>query len=170
MIGIIAAVDYNGLIGYDGKLPWHSPEDLKRFRELTLNSNVLMGRKTYDSIGRPLPNRNNYILTSRPSSILNIAPSLNIISSLDDALKSFKDSKKSTWIIGGAEIYQAALKTNQVEIIDLTIIQGIWEPPNGMKEKCVYFPMIPYNYSVQSEKINANDDKLLHRRYILRTS
>ena len=63
MISIIAAVSKNGVIGVDNKLPWNLPEDLKRFKELTTNNVVIMGRKTYESIGKPLPNRINIVVT-----------------------------------------------------------------------------------------------------------
>ena len=63
MISIIAAVSKNGVIGVDNKLPWNLPEDLKRFKELTTNNVVIMGRKTYESIGKPLPNRINIVIT-----------------------------------------------------------------------------------------------------------
>lgn len=168
MIGIIAAVDYNGLIGYDNKLPWHAPEDLKRFKEITLKNNVVMGRKTYESIGKPLPNRNNFIITSNFNKLKNIDHSCICHSSLEDVLLSLKNDSKDTWVIGGASIFEASLSLNLIEVIDLTIIEGIWEPPNADANKCVYFPRIPFNFSVSFEKMNANDNKLLHRRYILR--
>ena len=67
-VSIIAAVAENGVIGYKGSMPWHIPKDLKRFKELTLNHSVIMGRKTYSSIldklGNPLPDRENIVLTS----------------------------------------------------------------------------------------------------------
>lgn len=168
MIGIIAAVDFNGLIGYDNQIPWHSPEDLKRFKEITVNSTVIMGRKTYESIGKPLPNRKNFILTSNPDKLKNLNYSCFIYSSLDDALIKAKKSQENFWIIGGAEIYKQALKSNMVNVIDLTILNGRVDLSDFDESKKVYFPMIPFNYSVQSEKINANDNNLLHRRYIIR--
>lgn len=169
MIGIIAAVDYNGLIGYDNKLPWHAPEDLKRFKEITLNKNVIMGRKTYESIGKPLANRKNFIISSGEKSLKNINNDCIISSSLEEILIMLKNSSKDSWIIGGAAIFEASLKANLVDVIDLTIIEGVWEPPHKDQSKCVYFPKIPFNFSIQFEKLNANDNKLLHRRYIIRT-
>ncbi|KKW34786.1 MAG: Dihydrofolate reductase [Candidatus Uhrbacteria bacterium GW2011_GWC2_53_7] len=64
-IVIIAAVAENGVIGRDGKLPWHIPEDLRRFRQLTLGHCVIMGRKTFESIGKPLDGRKNIVITSQ---------------------------------------------------------------------------------------------------------
>lgn len=169
MIGIIAAVDFDGLMGYDNQIPWHSPEDLRRFKEITLNSTVIMGRKTYESIGKPLPNRKNYILTSKKDSLSNLNYSCFIYSSLDEVLLKAQKSQENFWIIGGAEIYKASLKSNLVNIIDLTILNGRVDISDLEDSKKVYFPMIPFNYSVQSEKINANDNNLLHRRYYLRS-
>ena len=63
IISLIAAIDRNGVIGSDGDLPWNIPSDLKKFREITSNKPIIMGRKTWDSIGRPLPNRDNIVIS-----------------------------------------------------------------------------------------------------------
>ena len=99
-IVIIAAVAANGTIGDAGKIPWHISDDLKRFKRLTLGHPVIMGRKTFASLGNPLPGRRNIVLTRLPS-----GP--DQFSSLDDALKSCGD--QTVFIIGGAEIYRLAL-------------------------------------------------------------
>ena len=66
MIKIIAACSKNGVAGKDGKLPWNYSEDLAHFKKMTLNSTIIMGRKTYESIGKPLPHRKNVVITSTP--------------------------------------------------------------------------------------------------------
>ena len=68
-IGMIAAIDVAGKMAMDGSMPWDKPKDLERFRKLTSNSTVIMGRKTYESIGRPLPNRTNIVVTKNPESL-----------------------------------------------------------------------------------------------------
>ena len=69
IISLIAAIDRNGVIGSDGDLPWSIPSDLKKFREITSNKPIIMGRKTWDSIGRPLPNRDNIVISKNKNLI-----------------------------------------------------------------------------------------------------
>lgn len=102
-VALIAALARNRVIGRKGALPWHLPEDLKRFKRLTTGSTVLMGRKTYDSIGKPLPNRRNIILTSRP------IPGVECHPSLDSALNALKDSDR-IFVIGGGTLYAQTLE------------------------------------------------------------
>jgi dihydrofolate reductase len=99
-IVIIAAIARNGTIGDAGKIPWHISDDLKRFKRLTLGHPVIMGRKTFDSLGKPLPGRRNIIITRQPA-----GP--NHYPSLEAALKSCGD--QTVFVIGGAEIYRLAL-------------------------------------------------------------
>lgn len=107
MISLIVAVSENNCIGSNNQMPWHLPEDLRRFRSLTAEHAVIMGRKTYEAIGRPLPQRHN-IIVSR-NSVLNL-DGCDICGSLDEALKleSHQDPDE-VFIIGGAEIYRQAL-------------------------------------------------------------
>jgi dihydrofolate reductase len=105
MKAIVVAMDKNRVIGRDGKIPWHLPNDLKHFRELTIGHVVIMGRKTFESIGKPLPGRVNVVLTRQKNYAL---PGIVVHHSLEDALSVFADSEK-IFIIGGAEIYREAL-------------------------------------------------------------
>jgi dihydrofolate reductase len=112
MIKIVVATSNNGVIGKDNKLLWKQSEDLKRFKSLTLGQKVVMGRKTYESIGKPLPNRDNYVITR----------SLNEIEECK-LLKSFEEVNKlegDIFIIGGGEIYEKFITF--AEEIYLTII------------------------------------------------
>lgn len=104
-ISIIVAADENWLIGKQGSLPWKLPADLKHFRDLTTGNAVIMGRKTYDSIGRPLPNRTNIILSKNAN--LNI-PGCVVVRSIEEALRAVPDDKE-IFIMGGAEIYKQFL-------------------------------------------------------------
>lgn len=105
MINIIVATSKNNQIGINNKLPWHISEDLKYFRTTTSGKPVLMGRKTFESIGRPLPNRKNIVLTRD----LNFAPEgVSVIHSFDEALTLCK-AEEEIFIIGGGEIYSLFL-------------------------------------------------------------
>ena len=101
-IKIISALSSNRVIGYDGKIPWFIKGELKRFKELTLNHNVVMGRKTFDSIGKPLPNRINIVMT-RDSNFMH--EGIEVVSNIDDALNFVKKSEE-VFVIGGSAIYK----------------------------------------------------------------
>ena len=104
-IYLVAAVAANGVIGVDGKLPWHLPEDLKHFKKLTLGHPVIMGRKTWESIGRVLPGRETVIVTRQPGYRV---PGAKIAHSLDEAIAGC-GSDSEIFVIGGAELYAQAL-------------------------------------------------------------
>ncbi|HLP79703.1 MAG TPA: dihydrofolate reductase, partial [Acidobacteriota bacterium] len=103
-IYLIAAIGDNYVIGKDGKMPWNVPEDLKLFRENTLNSNILMGRKTFESIGRPLPKRKNIVL----STSMKPHDGVYIGTTLEEALAQC-DADKNLFVIGGATLYEQTL-------------------------------------------------------------
>jgi dihydrofolate reductase len=104
-LSIIAAVSRNGVIGRDNSLIWHLPEDLQHFKRVTLGCPVLMGRKTFDSIGKPLPGRRNVVITRDPHWT---APGVEEAPSLPAALELLKHATK-VFIIGGAQVYAEAL-------------------------------------------------------------
>jgi dihydrofolate reductase len=104
-VSLIAAVAANGVIGRDGGLPWRLPEDLKRFRALTLGHHIVMGRKTYESIGRLLPGRTTVIVTRQRDYAV---PGAIVARSIEDALAQCAGDDE-VFVIGGAQIYQAAL-------------------------------------------------------------
>ena len=107
LISLIAAVAQNGVIGREGGLPWRLPEDLKFFKATTLGKPIIMGRKTFDSIGKPLPGRRNIVLTRDPHWR---APGIDVAHDLDGALRIARDSgADEAMIIGGADIYEMAL-------------------------------------------------------------
>ena len=107
---IIAALADNGVIGDAGKIPWHLSEDLKRFKRLTLGHPIIMGRKTYASLGKPLPGRRNLVLT-RGLAI----PGVECFASLAAAVAACRD--ETVFVIGGAEIYRQALPLAQVLLL-----------------------------------------------------
>jgi dihydrofolate reductase len=104
-IEIIAAVADNGVIGMNGRLPWRIPEDLRRFRALTSGHSIIMGRKTWESLGRPLPERQNIVVSRRQAWT---PPGASVASSLDDALALVR-LPDPIFVIGGAQLYRAAL-------------------------------------------------------------
>jgi dihydrofolate reductase len=102
---LLAAVAANGVIGRDGALPWHLPEDLKRFKALTLGHPVLMGRRTWESIGKPLPGRRNLVLARMP---LALPAGAEWYANLEGALAACVDAAEAC-VIGGASLYALAL-------------------------------------------------------------
>lgn len=108
-LSIIVAVATNGVIGRDNKLPWHLSTDLKRFKALTSGHTVIMGRKTFDEIGRkPLPNRTN-IIVSRSVAPAIVPADVLFTSSVDEALARIPQADEEAFIIGGAEIIRQTI-------------------------------------------------------------
>lgn len=105
MISLIVAVAENGVIGSKNGLPWHLPADLKKFKQLTIGHTIVMGRKTWESIGRPLPERRMLVVTRDPEKLAG-AP-VEAFISLDAALAAAGEDK--VFVIGGGEIYREAL-------------------------------------------------------------
>jgi dihydrofolate reductase len=112
-VTIVAALADNGVIGRGGTLPWHLPDDLRRFKALTMGRPILMGRRTFESIGRPLPGRRNLVLTSRASSL---PAGVEGFASLAQALKECAAAPELC-VIGGAEVYRQVLpNTDRLEL------------------------------------------------------
>lgn len=114
-VALIVAVAANNVIGRNNALPWHLPEDLRYFKQVTLGKPVVMGRKTFESIGRPLPGRTNIVVTRNARFS---APGIEVAGSLDAALAAAervacRDGVAEVMVIGGAKIYAAALPRAQ---------------------------------------------------------
>ncbi len=117
---LIAAFNKKRVIGRDGKIPWHIPEDLQRFKQLTTQHTVLMGRKTFESIGHPLPNRKNIIITHNLS--YNSVGG-QVATSLHDAIELAKTAGETEcFIFGGGDIFAQAIIF--AEQLYLTIVEG----------------------------------------------
>lgn len=112
----IAAVSLNRVIGKDGRVPWDIPEDLHRFMRLTTGHTVLMGRKSYQSLGKLLPKRRNVVLSSKP------IPGVETYSSIDKALDALKNQEK-VFIIGGGQIFAQTL--HKVQMFQLTLVERV---------------------------------------------
>jgi dihydrofolate reductase len=123
-IVLVVAVAQNGVIGRDGDLPWRLPSDLKRFKQLTLGKPVVMGRKTWDSIGRPLPGRPNIVVT-RDASFA--APGATVVSSLDEGLAVAQREAEAlgvdeVCVIGGGQIYAQVF--DRADILHVTRVEA----------------------------------------------
>jgi len=126
-LAAIVAMSENRVIGVDGALPWHYSGDLKRFKELTLNSTIIMGRRTWQSIGcRQLPQRRNVVISHKPQ--------LNV-ETFDTLDKAVDTCIGPVWLIGGAALYRSGLCLCQS--IDITFVPGVIEHPSA-----VYFPAL----------------------------
>ena len=120
IISIIAAIGENRELGRDNKLLWRIPEDLKRFRVLTEGHPIIMGRKTFESIGRPLPKRTNIIITRQADYK---AEGCIVVGSVEAAIAKAKEfDEQEIFIIGGGEIYKQALP--MVDKLYLTVVKG----------------------------------------------
>lgn len=117
MITIIAAIGKNGELGKDNDLIWHLPNDLKRFKKVTAGHHVIMGRKTFESLGNPLPNRTNIIITRNKNYQ---AEGCVIVSSLEEAIETATKEDTNPYILGGAQIYKQAITL--VDSLDLTLV------------------------------------------------
>lgn len=128
MISIIVAVAKNGVIGDKNSLLWHLREDMIHFRTTTSGHPVVMGRKTYDSIGRPLPKRTNVVITRDTNLAIE---GCTMVHSLDEAVAMF-DKSEEVFIIGGAQIYKQALPI--ADRIYLTVIDKEYEGDTSFPE------------------------------------
>ncbi len=153
MKGILVAVSPEGIIGKDNTIPWHYSADLKRFKRLTTDNTIIMGRKTWESLPiKPLPNRRNIVITR--SSIKDI----ECFQSIDDALQTCEGD---VWFIGGAGIYQEAMQ--KADIIDMTLV-----PDSVSGEDCIYFPAIDKSWIEGDTNVLEDDPKLRHKIYTRR--
>lgn len=140
MFNLIVAIGNNNEIGKDNKLLWNIPEDLKKFKEITTGNIVIMGRKTYESIGRPLPNRENIILTRNKKKFLEKNKNLNVevYENIETLIEKYKNNNKDIFIIGGEEIYKIAMEKDIIKKLYISHIN--YED----KEADAYFPKIDY--------------------------
>lgn len=130
MLTIIAAVAENNALGKNNDLIWHLPADLKRFKKVTLGHHIIMGRKTFESLGKPLPNRTTIIISRNKSFS---AEGCIVVSSLEDAIIHAREDN-NPYILGGGEIYKQALA--YADFLDLTLVHHSFE------EADTFFPEI----------------------------
>ena len=147
MITIIAAVADNNALGKDNQLIWHLPSDLKRFKKVTSHHHVIMGRKTYESLGKPLPNRTNIII-SRNTNFK--AEGCVVVNSLQAALDAAKEDE-NPYILGGAEIYQQAILF--ADKLDITFVHHQFEAD-------AFFPEIPKSVWKETSREDFKADEM----------
>ena len=124
-VTLVAAVGANGVIGVDGGLPWRLPEDLAHFKQLTMGHPMIMGRATFDSIGRALPGRTTIVVTRNPDWS---ADGVETAPSLEAALERAQELDADIFIVGGGQIYAQALESDAV---DLLVITRVATAPEG---------------------------------------
>lgn len=135
----------NRVIGKDGKLPWHLPADLRRFRQLTMGHHILMGRKTWESIGRLLPGREHVIITREKNYRV---PGAKVVNSLDAAIAA-AGRDDEVFVIGGGEIYQLALP-----VADRILLTEIHRDFGGD----TFFPQLPDKAWRETDRSRHRDD------------
>ena len=148
---MIFAASPQGIIGVGGKIPWRYLGDWKRFKRVTMGATVIMGRVTFESIGKPLPGRRNLVVTSHSIAV----PGVEWVRSVEEALERAGDA--DVWFIGGARIYEEAMK--YVEIIDVTFVPDYvdgWD--------AVYAPYIDEDAFEAGPILMHEDEPTLKRR------
>ena len=144
---LIAAVADGGVIGRSNTLPWYLPADLRRFKRLTTGHTVIMGRKTYESMGRPLPDRKNLVISGskdfRPAGV-------TVVPSMEDALKLAKDDG-DVFVIGGARVFEAALPV--ADRLELTRVQA------AIPGDVFFPPFNPADWTLATEEKHPADDR-----------
>lgn len=150
---MIAAAGENNALGKDSDLPWHLPDDFKRFKKLTSGHPIIMGRKTFDGFDKPLPNRKHIIVT-RDKNYVTDFEGCTVVHSLEEALQSVKDDVLS-FIIGGGEIYEQGEQfANKIE---LTRIHSTFDGAD------TFFPEIDTSvWQLTKEEYHPKDERHAH--------
>ncbi len=148
MITIVAAIGNNNTLGKDNQLLWHLPKDLKHFKTLTENHPVVMGRKTFESIGKALPNRTNIVVSRKENWF---QEGILIVSTLKEALKFAKKIDENVFVIGGGEIYKQTL--DLADKLEITHVDANLEADT-------FFPKIDLKiWQKTNEECHSKDDK-----------
>ena len=157
MITVIAAIATNNALGKDNDLIWHLPADLKRFKKITTGHYILMGRNTYESIGKPLPNRTTIIITRNKNYF---KEGCLIANSLEQAIEMSKE-EANVFIIGGAQIYKETIAKDLAQQLDITMVHKDFEAD-------VYFPEIDFKIwkEVARENFKADEKNKLDYSFI----
>ncbi|OGT48457.1 MAG: hypothetical protein A3E82_03935 [Gammaproteobacteria bacterium RIFCSPHIGHO2_12_FULL_38_11] len=149
-ISLIVAKSKNNVIGNNNQLPWHLPADLAHFKAITMGKPIIMGRKTFDSIGKPLPGRRNIVISRDKKRMIR---GCEVFHSIDDAFNAVK-TEQEVMIIGGANLYLQTL--SMANTIYLTVIDA--EFPGD-----VFFPALNNNkWKLMSEEMHLPDEKNKH--------
>lgn len=160
-LAIIVAAARNGVIGMNNQLPWHLPQDLKYFKTVTMGKPVIMGRKTYESIGRPLPGRVNIVITRNKAWAA--SSDLVVVNTLDDALAAAArvtggSELAEAMIIGGAELYRCALP-----LVDRVYLTEVALEPDG---DAFFPPLDAQGWSLESA-LEGDVSALIAHRFLI---
>lgn len=158
MISIIAAIGKNNELGKGNSLLWHLPADMKHFKEITTLHPVIMGRKTFESIGHPLPNRRNIVITRNVNYKKN---GVELVYSLNEALDLFPNQNEEIFIIGGAELYKQTMpiadklyithintEDKNADAFFPEIIPMVWNKISHIEHKADEKNIFPYTFSI----------------------
>lgn len=164
MISLIAAIGKNNELGKSNTLLWHLPADMKHFKEITTLHPVIMGRKTFESIGRPLPNRRNIVITRNVNYKKNLpakARGIELVYSLNEALDLFPDQNEEIFIIGGAELYRQTMpvadklyithidaENKDADAFFPEIIPIVWNEVSHTEHEADEKNIFPYTFSI----------------------
>lgn len=147
MISIVVAMDKNNAIGKDNQMLWHLPEDLKHFKNITSGHPIIMGRKTYESIGRALPNRTNIVVSRKDNWF---EEGILIVPALKEALKHSKKISDQVFVIGGGNIYSQTI--DLVDKLEVTIV-------DAEVEADTFFPKIDPRIWVETNRVSHSKDE-----------
>ncbi|HEY6464152.1 MAG TPA: dihydrofolate reductase [Polyangiaceae bacterium] len=151
MRGSIWAESPERVIGLDGGIPWNHPGDQRRFKRVTLGTTIVMGRATFDSVGKPLPKRRNIVVTSRPL----VMEAVETVCSVREAVE--RAGEETVWFIGGARIYEDAMPF--VDLLDVTYV-----PEHVLAERAVHAPTIDEALFEAGPLLDHEDEPGLTRR------
>lgn len=159
-VAFVVAMDRNRLIGRDGTLPWRLPRDLKHFRKLTWGKPIVMGRKTYESIGRPLPGRRNIVLSRGAFAA---PPEVLVARSVDEAIDmAGREGAAQAMIVGGGQVYDAFLRLCRT--IHLTLVEGRFEGDTHL----AFDPLAPDDWRrVHEERWEADAENPIDATYLV---
>ena len=152
-ISLIVAMAANRVIGLDNKMPWHLSADLKKFKAITMGSPIVMGRKTYESIGRPLPGRSNIIISRNLD--YQQADCL-VFNDIKTAIEASSKDAEEIFIIGGAELYKATLP--HADNLYLTVINQDFDGDT-------FFPEIDFKVWTEASREDISDDPSVNFNY-----
>lgn len=153
MISLMVAHDPNRVIGKDNQLPWHIPEDLAYFKKHTIGKGIVMGRNTYESIGRPLPKRRNIVVTRNPEYR---ADGIDVVHTLNEAVRLAEEQHEEVMVIGGEQIFRTILP--QADRLYITLIKKEFDGDT-------FFPEYGPEWTVvsESEEQVSGDIRFVYR-------
>lgn len=153
MISLMVAHDPNRVIGKDNQLPWHIPEDLAYFKKHTIGKGIVMGRNTYESIGRPLPKRRNIVVTRNPEYR---ADGIDVVHTLNEAVRLAEEQHEEVMVIGGEQIFRTILP--QADRLYITLIKKEFDGDT-------FFPEYGPEWTVvsESEEQASGDIRFVYR-------